>query len=458
MSGAVFADPAAAELLLAGLSGPADVVVRLRRALARLPDPDRTLLRTVRIVSGQPPAIWSSGIEDLVRLVALAPGSAEILLARPELLPDLLSGDLGEGSFAPELTGAPDAAVASCRRRLNAARLGLAAEVLSGGLPAGETGLRYTALAEAAIAGLLDVVETDYRRRHGRVAGGRFAVLALGKLGGREMTAGSDLDLVLVYDADGLQRPSDGARPLGAQVYFARLANSFLAALTARRGVETLYEIDVRLSPWARKSAATVHREGFCRYYDTEAWTWEHMALTRARPIAGDLSLRDRLAEQVGQVLRRRRDPAALARDVDDMRRRIARHHAAEPPFDAKHRPGGLVDCEFVLQFLMLREAWRAPEVLSTSSAEATARLDAAGALTAADGEVLRHGLRLWSGLTCLGRLTEGIADADRRRRAILEIAGVGEGEIEATASSVRAVYECLLAAPSPDDRPADIS
>lgn len=451
MSETCFADPAAARRLLDEIGAPVDLRRRLTARLADLPDPDRGLLRLARIVAGQPPALWQPELDRLARLAALAPGLADLLIARPALLPHLLAGRLAAEPLPAALYAQPAAeAVAACRRWVNDARLGLGAGIIAGLRDPATTGPDYTQIAEAAIAALLAAVEARFRCLHGTVKGARFAVLALGKLGGAEMTAGSDLDLVLVADVDDLQRPSSGPKPLGAQVYYSRLANALLAALTERQGAETLYEIDVRLSPWARKSAATVHFDGFRRYYAADAWTWERMALTRARPIAGDPGLRAELAGFIAAELRRRRDPARLVRDVDEMRQRVARHHAPEPPFDAKHRPGGLVDCEFMLQYLMLREAWRSPGVLATSSAEAARRLVAAGALSGPEGATLAGGLRLWSVLSCLSRLTAGVADVAGRRLAVLELAGIADAALlDGTAAEVRGLYDRLVGGPA---------
>ena len=463
-----FADPGAAWPLLlesqAILARPDQLAVLLS-TLAALPEPGRNLLRFVRIAgSAEAKAARrrlsrdGRALEFLLRLFALAPGLAEILAARPVLLPGLLAGELWPGDAAapslPPAADSLDAAISACRRWLNQRRLGLGAAIIAGERDAGEAGACYTGLAEAVVQQLLSAVQQEFRRRHGTVAEARFAVFALGKLGGREMTAGSDLDLVLVFDAPDLHRPSDGAQPLIAGVYFRRLCNAVLAALSERQGAEALYEIDVRLSPWARTAAAATGFESFRRYYAGDAWTWERMALTRGRAIAGDAGLRAALEAAARTVLSAPRDGARLLRDVDQMRRRIARHHRPEGPWDVKRRPGGLVDAEFVAQYLMLREAPARPEVLAVGTADAAQRLAAAGALTAAESKLLATAVRLWLRLSCLARLTEGATTAEaERKRLIAESAGTNlealEGEIEATGGGVRALYERLIARPA---------
>lgn len=468
-----FTEPDGAWTLLAECHGAVqatDRIALLLSALSGLPDPGRALLRFARIVGKKTGehaiqrlrAGDGTGLVRLVRLIGLAPGLADILAARPALLPRLLAGELGPADPEPDselrraVAGAADLddKIVACRQWLSARRLGLGDAIIAGEVDAGDAGPHYTALAEATIRALADAVVHDFRRRHGEVAEARFAVFALGKLGGREMTAGSDLDLVLVYDALDMHRPSSGPHSLAAAVYYRRLCNETLAALTQRQGAEALYEIDVRLSPWARKAGAATSLESFRRYYAQDAWTWEHMALTRGRAIAGDAALGAALEAAVRGVLATARDPAALVREVEEMRRRIARHRKPERPWDVKRRPGGLVDLEFIVQYLMLREAANRPEVLATGTAEAADRLAAAGVLTATEAELVRGAVRLWLRLSCLARLTErATADGGERRRLIADIAGESleslEREIDATSTEVRTLYERLVATPA---------
>ena len=149
----------------------------------------------------------------------------------------------------------------------------------------------YTALAEAMVRACLARVQADFSVEHGRVPGGRCVVLGLGKLGSRELTATSDLDLVLLYDFDPERPESDGRKPLHATVYYTRLTQRLIAALTAptRRG--KLFEVDMRLRPSGNKGPLATQLASFRAYQASEAEIWEHMALTRARPIAGDDSL-----------------------------------------------------------------------------------------------------------------------------------------------------------------------
>src|SRR5579872_3618367 len=184
--------------------------------------------------------------------------------------------------------------------------------LFSGALDPDRAGRAYSALAEAIIGALLDRVGELFAGDHGRVPGGRVAIIGMGKLGSREMTATSDLDLILVYDfPSGAE--SDGARPLPAVLYYARLAQRLIAALTAPTKAGRLYDVDLRLRPSGRKGPLATQFRGFAAYQRHEAEAWEHMALTRARPIAGDAELAKEIDRTVGGVLRKARDQAALA-------------------------------------------------------------------------------------------------------------------------------------------------
>src|SRR5439155_685393 len=236
-------------------------------------------------------------------------------------------------------------------------------------------------IAESALGALLPAVGADFSRRHGRVSGGAYAVVGMGRLGSREMTLASDLDLILIYDAPRSSEGSDGAHPLPVTTYFARLSQRLIGAITAMTGEGRLYEVDMRLRPSGASGPIASSLSGFARYQREAAWTWEHMALKRARPVAGDVALRRRVDEIIGQVLRSARDPSRLVTDVDDMRRRIAQENPRPSPWDLRNRPGGLLDLEFIVQYLMLREAASSPQVVCCGTAEGLRELGQAGVL-----------------------------------------------------------------------------
>ncbi len=280
------------------------------------------------------------------------------------------------------------------RRFAREQRFRVGFQILNASADADASGLAYTRLAETVLANLLPRVEEAFALRHGRVEGAKLALVAMGKLGGREMTASSDLDLILVYDA-APRESAGGAQPLAASTYFARLTQRFINALTAPTQSGKLYDVDMRLRPSGNAGPVATHFESFQRYHAESAWTWEHMALSRARVVAGDPALRERVAAEIRSVLTRPRERSSLARDVADMRLRLAKEHPAKDAWELKYARGGLVDLEFIVQFLMLAHAADAPQVLQTNTREALKALAERGVLSSDRHRVLEEGRAL---------------------------------------------------------------
>ena len=240
--------------------------------------------------------------------------------------------------------------------------------LLSGALDPEMAGRAYSALARGLVAALLERVGAAFAREHGRIEGGRVAVLAMGKFGSREMTAASDLDLIIIYDFPAEAAESDGRRPLGAALYYARLTQRLLAALTAPTKAGKLYDVDLRLRPSGRQGPLATQLSAFALYQRERAETWEHMALTRARVVAGDAKLAAEIGAVVTQTLRAARDPVELAHEVREMRALIAREKGDSDPWDLKLVAGGLLDIEFIAQFLILAHARERPELIDVST------------------------------------------------------------------------------------------
>ncbi len=253
--------------------------------------------------------------------------------------------------------------------------------VLTSTISAADAGAAYAMIAERLVAALLAEVTRDFERVHGRVRGGQAVVVAMGKLGGREMTASSDIDLILIYDCGAEAGLSDGARPLAPSHYYARLTQRLINALSAQTAEGTLYEVDMRLRPSGQKGPVATRLSSFITYQGNEAWTWEHMALTRARVIAGSRDLASRVEAAIRQVLVEPRDSAKIAADVRDMRSRIATEKGASDLWDLKQVRGGLVDLEFIAQHLQLVSAAAHPRVLDQTTLAALTNLAEAGAL-----------------------------------------------------------------------------
>jgi glutamate-ammonia-ligase adenylyltransferase len=201
-------------------------------------------------------------------------------------------------------------------------------------------------------------VETRFARDHGKVKGGRIAVLGMGRLGSREMTATSDLDLIVLYDFDVSGGESDGTRPLDPVVYYGRLTNRLISALTVPTRQGTLYAVDMRLRPSGNKGPAATQYHGFLSYHaEGEAETWEHLALVRARPVAGQKEFMALVANDLQNIISMQRNLNRLVNDVIAMRNLIAQEKGDADSWDLKLARGGLMDIEFIAQTLVLLHA-----------------------------------------------------------------------------------------------------
>ena len=298
-------------------------------------------------------------------ILGSAPRLATTLATRPHLLDAAIDPALSRGPHPAELTAR---LIDDLRRPrsledfLDRARDLLAEEhflvgvqLLSGAIEPQRAGQAYSRLAELTVQAMFERCCTDFAGDHGLVPGASCIVLAMGKLGSREMSATSDLDLIVIYDADPEAGPSDGTRPLDAARYYTRLTQRLIAALTAptRRG--RLYEVDVRLRPSGRQGPLATQLRSFVRYQAQDAQTWEHMALTRARVVAGDASLAARVEAAIRTTLTASRDAQSLKAEVRSMRALVAKEKGETEFWDLKLAKGGLLDIEFLAQYLVLR-------------------------------------------------------------------------------------------------------
>jgi glutamate-ammonia-ligase adenylyltransferase len=266
-------------------------------------------------------------------------------------------------------------------------------------------GAGCAAIAGTIVRALHAKVAETFRATHGVVRGGDTVVLAMGKLGGREMAANSDLDLIVVYDFDPAKPDSDGPRPLHGAQYFARFTQRLVNALTTPTNYGRLYDVDMRLRPSGRSGPVATSLAAFDGYQHNEAWTWEHMALTRARVVAGSPALAARVEAVIRTALCRPRAPRAIAADVVDMRRAIAAEKGDCARWDLKYAAGGLVDIEFIAQYLELVHAATVPEILDTATASVLEKAARLGILAPEDAEVLRPAVRLYLDLGQILRL-----------------------------------------------------
>ncbi|MEY4708121.1 MAG: hypothetical protein RJB58_1844 [Pseudomonadota bacterium] len=369
----------------------------------------------------------------LARIVGATPRLATYLARNPAIMDALLDSDFLtslpprqqlDARFSQFVVGSYEEVLDAARRFTREAIFRVGVQIVEGAARADQAGPALTDIAETVIASLLPRVEDEIAAAHGRIKGAGFAVVAMGKLGGREMTASSDLDLVFIYDTPPGVEASDGAKPLSLTLYFARLAQRLISALTTPTAAGTLYEVDMRLRPTGNKGPVAVSLESFAAYHASESWTWEHMALTRGRLVAGTPALCQRVEAEIRRRLTQPRDAGAIINDARDMREKMALTFPGANPWDLKHTPGGLVDIEFIAQTLQLVHAPARPTVLDTNTIGALIMLKGAGALTAQDADILIASARLQHALTQVLRIaldeTPKIEEATPGLKALL--------------------------------------
>lgn len=375
-----FTDPAAAARLVEGWrsarypalrSAPARVALEaalpgLLAAIGEAPDPGRALARLDTILSRLPSALNLFHLLEarpaLARLLSTilchAPTLAEALARRVELIDGLIDAT----AFAP--VGTVDELAAQMREReagddyqrlldhvrklVAEKRFALGTQIVAGAGDPLDVSAGYARVAEAALTVLAQATIDEFTLRHGRVPDSELVVLALGRFGGGALTHASDLDLVFLFTGDHLAE-SDGEKPLGAVTYYNRLAQRVIAALSVPTAAGALYEVDTRLRPSGAQGPLAVSLDGFAKYQREDAWTWEHMALTRARAVFGSPAARAAVREVVNAVLHGERPPRDILADARKMRDDMAAHKPPQGPLDAKLLPGGLVDLEFAV-------------------------------------------------------------------------------------------------------------
>ncbi|MCU0906832.1 MAG: glutamine-synthetase adenylyltransferase [Rhodobacteraceae bacterium] len=338
------------------------------RRLSRAADPLEALIHLDEFLRSLPAGVQLFALFDanpalidlIVDIAATAPRLARYLGRNAAVLDAVIGGGFfagwrGQARLTGDLARMLDT-VPDYERRLDAARrwakevhFRIGVHHLRGLIGADEAGHQYADLACACVASLWPVVVAQFAQRHGPPPGRGAAVLGMGSLGARRLSAGSDLDLIVIYDAAG-QDASDGPRPLAARSYYARLTQALVTALSAPMAEGRLYEVDMRLRPSGRQGPVATSLDAFRDYQMREAWTWEHLALTRARVLAGDPGVAGDLDAFRTALMAQPRDRARTLADVADMRARLAAARAPAGPLDAKLGPGRLLDIDLTVQ------------------------------------------------------------------------------------------------------------
>ncbi|WP_394269758.1 bifunctional [glutamate--ammonia ligase]-adenylyl-L-tyrosine phosphorylase/[glutamate--ammonia-ligase] adenylyltransferase [Qipengyuania sp.] len=344
----------------------------LEEALARSPDPARAVTRWESLLSRMSSAINLFRLLEarpglfqlLVDILTLSAPLADELARRPKLLDTLI--DRGARDLPPEVEDIVaqmqqgergdtyEHRLDRIRILTGEARFALGVQLIDGAHDPLAIGRGLSRLAEAAIAAAQHAAQHEFSLRHGAIAGGELIVLGLGRLGGGMLTHASDLDLIYLFTG-APESESDGERALGATMYYNRLAQRISAALSVPTAEGALYDVDTRLRPQGAQGPLAVSLAAFERYQREDAWTWEHMALTRARTITGSPDRREAIERAIRRILARGREEDPLRQEILEMRARMAAHKPARGPLDVKLLRGGLVDLEFLVHALQLQ-------------------------------------------------------------------------------------------------------
>lgn len=373
-------------------------------ALGKAPNPDAAFAHFDEFVKGLPAGVQLFSLfqsrpallDLLTEVIAVSPVFSNELTRRPDLFDAVLSQRFfelptpetlnAEAQTAFENVEDLEQALDAARRFVREKRFQTAVLFLRGLIAPEALGGILSALADGVLNRLCPMVVADYEQTAGKMKNGKCALVLLGKAGSREMTFSSDLDILFLYDApdDAL---SDGKKPLYPNVYYARLAQRIVNALSLNTREGVLWSVDMRLRPSGNAGPAAVSLQAFNRYYDADAWTWELMALTKARVVWGNIG-----ESEIAAALTKPRDADKIAADVAEMRRKIADNFPARTVWDVKHIDGGMIDIEFFVQKTRLLH----PEISDRSVSGVLSRLQTE------QSAVLARAYGLWTTLAAL--------------------------------------------------------
>jgi len=401
-----------------------ELMPQLLRALAQTANPDAAFSRFDDFLQDLPAGVQlfsllranPEHLKLIATLMGSAPRLASLLSRQASVLDAVIDPDFfskpNEQEFDRQITERFALAenfediLDEARTIANDQRFAIGMQQLVRTLDPIEAAVAYAQLASAIIKGLLWAVGNEIEKAHGRIKGGRAAIIAMGKLGGREMAATSDLDIMVIYDFAREADKSDGPRPLDPVTYYTRLTQRLISALSVPTAQGQLYEVDMRLRPSGRAGPIATKLASFIDYQQASAWTWEHMALTRARVIAGDDGMRDQIEAVIFETLSAKRDHANLVQSVCEMRDKIDQEKHTTNPWNTKNVRGGLLDLEFICQFLQLAHAAAQPEILDQNTGLALAKLAKAKILNSTQAETLMEAYGILTAISQILRLS----------------------------------------------------
>ncbi|MBT6032863.1 MAG: bifunctional [glutamine synthetase] adenylyltransferase/[glutamine synthetase]-adenylyl-L-tyrosine phosphorylase, partial [Kordiimonadaceae bacterium] len=385
-------------------------------------------------------------LELLALITGIAPFLSNQLSRQPLLLDSVLSADLFEQNSSFEtLSQSLDEQILTARdfqdvldiarKWANEGKFQVGLQLLRGTTDVVHFGETLAFIAEISLNAMLNHVKKEFAKKHGVIEKSSLCILAMGKLGGHEFTTTSDVDMILIYDAEDMNALSSGPKQLTVNHYYARLSQNFINSISALTGEGKLYEIDMRLRPSGTAGPLAVSIEGFNDYQTGQAWTWEHMALTRGRVISGSKTLTGKIENGIYDILSHKgRDQDNLLHEVSKMRQKLVDNYTTDNIWAMKHTRGGIVDAEFICQYLLLKHANIKPDILSKNMLNQILELTKARILTEITGQKLYDACHLLQSIQAMLRLCLGSTSKNDERS-------------EALLSSIAELLKC-----SPDD------
>lgn len=441
----------------------------LLKAAASAPDPDMALTHMERFISSASarPSYCSliaenpSVADELARLFGSSVFLSRILIERPEGIELLLSREPSEpyrASFLADLDTACEYedAMDRLRRLKNEEVFRIGVDDVLGNLTPREVSVRMTVLAEACLGAACRMAANELARAYGTPGkGAAFAVIGLGKLGGRELSYGSDLDIVFLYSGDGESESTTGPKEISNHEFFVKLGQRVISILTLRTKEGFVFNVDVRLRPSGSAGPLVVSRSALLGYYGRETAVWERLAFVRARAVAGDVEFADKVLGELSDIIYSKTLSAYDIKEVLRIRGRMEAEIAKEDltGYNVKTGAGGLVDIEFLTHALQLKHG-RAKKLRTPCTLKALKRLSGEGIIAPGDLVFLRKAygfLRLVEARLRVvndraeGRLVRGSGEVAALARSIgysgEDAAGSFLADYAAYAKKVRALY-----------------
>lgn len=447
-------------------SDPDNVLVKFDDFLSRLPSG----VQLFSFIKAQP---WL--LELLAQILGVAPFLASQLSRNPLMLDAVLNAEnFKNNSSINDLRQSLDELLITARdyqdilelsrKWANEAKFQVGLQILRGTTNIIQSGRTLTDIAEVTLSTMLEHVKTEFAKKHGVINNSALCILGMGKLGGYDFTTTSDADIVLIYDADDMDMMSDGPKPLTVNHYYARLSQNFINSITALTGEGKLYEVDMRLRPSGTSGPVAVSYESFNDYQHGQAWTWEHMALTRARVIAGPEVLRKKIEKCTYNILTHKgRDQENLLHEVAKMRIRMEENLGTKNIWAMKQVRGGIIDIEFICQYLILEHADSNDAILKRNTLKQIKALAEHGYLTIEQGDLLYIACYTMQTLQAVLRLCMGTTSRDDDRPKALLKALASRLEIEPDElepmiiniqSSVLDLYRKIIDSPAKNLKP----